>query len=511
MNASLSILQKLKKEFLLSVGNTKEWNVAFAPFASSQTNEDYYFLNDATKTGEETLKYYSELAEFSLLSNSILRHRSLWNMDSSKQLCTIYKDIIDNSRVLDKPLTKEQVLELGTQESKLYNEDGTESVKYLKYSQYRDKDFAIENELLELQKQKNNVFNNDTVLNKYELKIKNLKKKQVKLNIEWGVKGFKNEIRAAIDMVAYLENLRDGFSKKWENAKARLENGNFLTSPSNGLSFLHTSCLPNLTAKENTGIWKTVTLNKEEIKNLAKSFEEDNGQEITKAFGDVNIELDYIEFEYCFLEIIRPWFDETLINNQYWQYDKLISAGLESMDGLLPAYPSKLILAKNIAIKLSDSKEATTNADFIQKIRIEDIRFGSFILPENPTFLELPNETLKIQPSLKYLEARELNQKFTLNTDNFFKNRQILNNDSIEIQNNVTLENRLRNTVFVKPEIPIISLTNHDNVLITEKKTITDVQNLEDMALLTNKPNEEYYNLIGIICKKLPKLPDPII
>src|SRR5689334_1341727 len=101
MNASFSILQKLKGQFLNSVPNRSVFHVAFAPFAFTLSNEDFYFLNSAINTGAEARKYLREQSEFAVIANSVLRKPNIWRIDSDNLLYNAYKGILDGALTID--------------------------------------------------------------------------------------------------------------------------------------------------------------------------------------------------------------------------------------------------------------------------------------------------------------------------------------------------------------------------------------------------------------------------
>lgn len=102
MNASFSILQKLKDQFLESVPNKADYHVAFAPLAFPLTSEDFFFLKDNTsdETGDATRTWYKEQFEFAQMSNSVLKKPYIWSMNGDSLLYNLYKDLLQEAATI---------------------------------------------------------------------------------------------------------------------------------------------------------------------------------------------------------------------------------------------------------------------------------------------------------------------------------------------------------------------------------------------------------------------------
>ncbi|NJM80299.1 MAG: hypothetical protein HC854_13065 [Flavobacterium sp.] len=101
MNASFSILQKLKNQFFQTVPNKSDYHVAFAPFAFTLSNDDFYFLKNNITTGSQAKKYLKEQSEFSFIANSILKKPNIWAIDNDNLLFNSYKNILQNALTID--------------------------------------------------------------------------------------------------------------------------------------------------------------------------------------------------------------------------------------------------------------------------------------------------------------------------------------------------------------------------------------------------------------------------
>lgn len=390
MNPSLSILQKLKKLFLQSVANITDYHIAFAPFAFTLTNEDFYFLKNETLTGSETKKYYKEKSEFAHIANSVVKKPFTWAIDSENLLYNLYKKVLEEAATIDPNyFTSEEQIKLDKAKAILFNpEDDTYSEKYKKYKEFSESYFVLEQKLYDLVVSKNDLSTNSE-LTKWQLSYDNLQNEKISLLVDWQVIGGKSTIDSALATYNSIYFSKTNFIQNWNDTKNnKLSSPNLLTDD-DGVDFLSTSCIPNGIYQYQAPIWKKISLSKQEIISLSDDFAR-SAPGITAEFGDNETKLDNITFEYCFIDILRPWFDESILNNNFWKYRneaKMLSHGDESMTGEIPAYPIKLILAKNIELTFTPS--VPQNMDLQDKLKNGmRVFFGPLLLKTIPKNLE---------------------------------------------------------------------------------------------------------------------------
>jgi hypothetical protein len=396
MNASFSILQKLKSQFFQSVSNKSDYHVAFAPFAFTLSNDDFYFLKNNVTTGAEAKKYLKEQSEFSYIANSILKKPNIWTIDSDNLLYNSYKNILENALVIDPDvLTADEISKIDKAKAVLFKADGNDSAKYVKYKSYVSKYSDIEKKIIDSNALKNTINPSDTAaLEKWNvdfLALTNLKKE---LLIEWQVKGYKSTVESAKSAYDSIILAKNSFIEKWSDARnIKLASPNLLTDEY-GIEFLSTTCIPNSICDYQSPIWKKISLTKQEITQLAQSFTQEIPAEVLLEFGNLEPELESIAFEYCIIDIQRPWFDESIINNKLWKYadeSQKVSQGDDSMIGEIPAYPVKIILSKNIELVFTPN--APVNEEIKNKLKNGSrLFFGSLLLKTIP--LNLANENI---------------------------------------------------------------------------------------------------------------------
>jgi hypothetical protein len=387
MNSSFSIFQKLKNTFFLSETNKDEFHVAFALFALTLSNEDFSFLTSDLSSVNSTKKYYQDLSEFSFIANSIFNRPHLWKLDVDHSLPQAYKNLLNDALLIDpSKLTPNQQSHFDTASATLYTQDGNDTVEHARYKKYSLDFFDLQDKKLDLAAQASSISPQDVVaLDRWKLQTLAIDNQISDLEIEWRIKGYKKEIETAKATLNSISSAKDQFVQKWLDAKNKQLPASTLTTEL-GVEYLLTTCLPNAISDVAAKIWTKITLSKVEMSKLSLEFLNEIPPDIVKEFGDIEPELDSISFEYCFLDIQRPWFDESIINNRFWKFkdaNSKISTGDDTMQGLLPAYPSKIILAKNI--DLGFTPNSSTNEQIKIKLQNgERLLFGSLLLKSIP-------------------------------------------------------------------------------------------------------------------------------
>lgn len=391
MNASFSILQKLKGQFLQSVANKADFQVAFAPFAFTMSNDDFFFLKGHSGTGEEARRMLREKSEFALLANSVLTKPNIWRVDSQNLLQDAYQSVLQSGQVVDPDvLSTEEQGRLKLAKAVLFTAAGKPSAKYKSYKKYEIKLTDAEKALLDHQIVRSTIEAADaTATATWNARLQTLNSQKRDLLIEWQANGHKGAVEAAKGAYDEIVFGKAEFITKWRDAKNFLSGPPHLLTDEFGVEFLSTTCIPNAIADPAAPIWKKVSLPKPEIATLVQSFLQDVPGDVLAAFGDTGLELDAISFEYCMLDILRPWFDETVINNRLWKFADpalSVSSGDGNLTGSIPAYPIKLILAKNIDLVFAPN--SPVNEDIKNQLRNGNrLFFGPLLLKTIPANL----------------------------------------------------------------------------------------------------------------------------
>jgi Carboxypeptidase regulatory-like domain len=450
MNASFSILQKLKTQFFQTIPNKTDYHVAFAPFAFTLSNDDFYFLKNNLQSGSEARKYLKEQSEFSFTSNSVLRKPNIWSVDSDNLLYNSYKNILENALIIDPDvLTQEETAKLEIAKNVLFDSEGNDSVKYAAYKTYAVRSFELDKRIIDHNALRSAIAPTDTsALERWNVDFTSLTNQKKELQIEWQVKGFKSAVESSKTVYDTIIFGKSSFIEKWNDAKnIKLASPNLQTDEF-GVEFLVTTCIPNSICDFQSPIWKKVTISKPEIAQLTQSFTEQVPAAVLQEFGDLQPELDSITFEYCIIDIIRPWFDETILNNRYWKLQDnstVVSSGDDTMSGQIPAYPVKIILSKNIDLVFTPN--SPVNEEIKTKLKNGNrLFFGSLMLKTIPSNMEdkkinsyriqqLSNKELSV---ITKVAVQNTNTTAKFNNTSKFKMIELLNHrPQTEVKRNV--------------------------------------------------------------------------
>ncbi|NJM80298.1 MAG: hypothetical protein HC854_13060 [Flavobacterium sp.] len=276
----------------------------------------------------------------------------------------------------------------------MFKPNGDDSQKYQKYKSYASRVSNIDKSIIDLNALKNTIDPSDTTnLDKWNIDFTTINNQKKELLIEWQVKGFKSAVESAKSSYDTIILSKIDFIEKWNDAKNIKLPSNLLTDEY-GVEFLSTTCVPNSICDYQSPIWKKITLSKQEIIQLSQNFTQEVPAEVLNEFGNLEPELESISFEYCIIDIQRPWFDENIINNRLWKNpdaNQFVSKGDDSMTGEIPAYPVKIILSKNI--DLTFTPNTAINEDIKNKLKNGTrLFFGPLLLKTIP--LNLANESI---------------------------------------------------------------------------------------------------------------------
>ncbi|MBL8324218.1 MAG: carboxypeptidase regulatory-like domain-containing protein [Rubrivivax sp.] len=387
MNPSFSILQKLKQLFLATVTDPEQYQVAFAPFAFTLDNDDFYFLKGDVATGAQAQKYRRTQSEFAVIANSVPERPHLWSIESSRLLYNLYKEVLEHAAIIDPDaLGADEQERMDKARAVLYTPEGAESAEYTRYKACAERVRELEEQLIEHRAARSTLAATDAI-DRWEARLATLEGRRRELQIEWQVVGAKSAIDAA--KAAYEALFRRGdFVQRWQDARNVKTGDTAVVTDDVGQEFLPTGCVPSAIAEAGAPIWQQVSLPRAEIGVLARSFGSEVPEAVRAMFGELAPELISIRFGYCLLDLVRPWFEEALLRSRLWTLPdgSLLSTGDASLQGRLPAYPVKLILVKDVELKFDPA--AAVNGEIRKQLREGSrLLFGPLLLKTIPANL----------------------------------------------------------------------------------------------------------------------------
>ena len=225
---------------------------------------------------------------------------------------------------------------------------------------------------------------------------------------DWQTSGYKSEYE---QMAAFIEQVqaRDMALLK-EDYKDALAKA-LLTGINSGSDFFYTALVPGGFAK--AAGWSRFTFSSGDFNSRssssfsASSWATSGGgsflgifggrashrssEEHSEYHGTFNSDTFGLSFEICQVPIVRPWFKTAFLLSKAWRFDqtspdmkgKLISDGGTPPKGLMPAYPTTVVLIRNLNLAIGHSEGFS---DFVSQHQQSSTSGGGFVC-FGPVFL----------------------------------------------------------------------------------------------------------------------------
>lgn len=373
MKYYISLFQKIKEIYKTQSSNELEIPLICPSSRVFDVNELKLLLPQMMVNNESKMEAMIKKQDMSYQLNSLPSTDAFWDFNPSNTLFEVYEKILNKSKISDDNLLNE--VDNKKAEDTLYsNKKQTKEYKqYLKYIAKIEKFFIEWEDHVSTYSD----LNNEEEKKLWTEKLNNIFIKKDKLSAELKVLGFKDLIENALETINKKDEF-DMFLESINNQKTIVE-----TSKQTGLvshaSFNDINFIPYDFMTSDNG-WTSVSLEKEELDLLLKQAMEETNN-MPKEILDFDYDEDYIlgvEFEYTIVTMIRNWFSLSPLTSKYftWKESKPISNGENiNNDFLLPAFPKKMILMKNLKINLDPSLKKE-NVDQLNQI----INFGPILM-----------------------------------------------------------------------------------------------------------------------------------
>jgi len=351
--ASLALAVKLKKIF------EKEDKFLTFPTGLGFSYDYLEFMGDPYKTSLSAQEQLNFKADFSREMNFIPEDKPSFIPDSSRFLWDELEHILNDSIFAKSALTQDEERQLAEAidflTDDLVDSDGSkvpvnspQVSEYYKYKTlceeaertYLDEKFSIEfdkgpdsQKLLE-------------IWNAY--REKQLKDAWDKAMQDWINLGFKRQVeqyqaqKNSLELRKYLNLYRQKCLEELAISEIPDLNGR-------GIGFFNSFFSPADAFNKNLP-WTSVTLTKSEIVGLIK--EAPQALKIIFGVEQGNVDIEAISLEYNNVIVIRPWFKPEFFRSRYWKLpdDRVISDGQVPCNGILPAFITSIIVARNVQI-----------------------------------------------------------------------------------------------------------------------------------------------------------------
>ena len=229
-------------------------------------------------------------------------------------------------------------------------------------------------------------------------KAKLLKEQVHAAQLEWEGAGYKSLYEKAAATVSHLEGQSAVLMR--EEYKEALKNA-YVSGLCSGQEFPYTTLSPADFADTNN--WTLIKFSSDQCNTSSARAGKASGGHFNakakcftyKAEGHYdheegeNVRLDTfdftkfsLEFEICQVDIVRPWFKPSFLNNRYWRFKpgnlkdengnevvEMLSNGPDNPIGMMPAYPTSIIFMRNLKLVFEDGDDAK---DFLSKYNNTD-------------------------------------------------------------------------------------------------------------------------------------------
>lgn len=359
-------------------------------------------LIDEKLKGEALLKKQ----DISFQLNSIPSSEKYWDINPSNTLFDAYTKIINAEQSIIK---EENQMEVENAKKILYDSKEKPTKEKKAYDKYID---LFEKLISEWEE---HIFKFSTLITDDEqqvwlerLNIILLRKE--KLIIDHKLLGYKDIVEKAMKIINKLDGF-DVFLSSLINSRNVMEN-----SRKTGLQSLESyhdiNFVPFDFMSNNNG-WTKLSIDKKELDELYEKVKLQKND-----FPEEIISIDYdeknilgIELEFSIINMQRNWFQlSPIVSNFFkWSEVKSISDGETiSNEFLLPAYPKKMILIKNLKINI----DPTINSDEVSNIN-QLIHFGPIIM-KNQLFINA-------QSNVRFVKAIKNKETLKSNNINYYK------------------------------------------------------------------------------------------
>lgn len=377
LKATFAFIKKM--EAILLTGNSSDEFMCL-PLGLSFSKDELSFLSISNNTEEKILDHFRY--EFSKLVNAIPKKNYGFQSDGSL-MWNPYLEALDYAKVnvaQEYILTPTEENDFVAAKKTVYDdyENRVESSKRRDYRQYKSLYEDADRIFVQKSWEAENT-DDQKVKDQWEKVDKHmlLKQKQSTMD-DWKSKGFKEIIESALLTInKFEEKTPIKAFEAWKNKTLGIP---AITSVSDGSPYYFTSFSP---ANIDESVWRKFTINRAEFDTALKKVPASLMDLLSSVADQAEFELESISLDYAVLSIYRPWLSEELFQSRIWRFNpsytsSFLSDGIDISKGNLPAFITKIVLAKNIVINLKTN--STTNSSTIEKLKAKSLYFGSLVI-----------------------------------------------------------------------------------------------------------------------------------
>lgn len=414
------------------------------------TEEDLDFVGGGDGTGDTERERRQRKADFATMVNHIPAVDPVWT-PQGRYLSDVYGSVFQLGEVADMEFDPEVADRVAAARAVLYEmresdvpdpitgDPGVEQVptpEHELYVRYQQEWFDALAQLNEARITAEYADDGDAAERPDGSTIEELQQRRADAMTAWVERGYKAEVEWAKQEIARLGPSGPGLL--WEEWKQEFEIDRLSqeTNPETDEGFFPASYAP--TDFLRSGGWTTVTLDESEIESLVTHAHEKTpelvGTELVRADVETDLEIERLSVELARVGITRPWFEPEVVHSRIWkwQFDReLLSDGGDPPRGIMPAYATSIIFARNLEITLKPDSKA--NEEVVKSLQEgKQLWFGPMALqqvastakPQAVQTLQTakfdPRETLAIREVNRGLAATKIrdHRAIELKTDN---------------------------------------------------------------------------------------------
>lgn len=518
--ASLALAVKLKMIFDELFKKDDKY-LAFPNLSGLGFSYNYLdFMKDPSKTSLSAQEQLNFMADFSRQMNFIPEDKLVFVPDSSRFLWDEVRRILTDSIFAESALTPEEERQLAEAidfltDDQIDTEGNRIPVNSPQVSRYYEyKTIAEEAELIYLDEKLSVQFAEGPDAQQLKeiwdaYREKQLKEIWDKAEEDWINLGFKRQVeeysalRNSLEIRKYLNLYRQAYLNELSISEIFDLNGR-------GIGFYTTFFSP-IDAFDKELPWTSITLTKSEIVGLIK----EAPPELKSIFGvdQGEVDIEAISLEYNNVVILRPWFKPEFFGSRYWKLpdDRVISSGQVPREGILPSFITSIIVARNVRItRRKEVAQQPVILPLVSKIPVQKLVLSEFQVKKPEPIL--PPVATTVERRMVFSNKLAAPVTSTLAKRSSFS------------RINVASTGAISSAAIVKKAEPQVLKTRlfYKNVKYqgTTIKTLKDIvifpkpeedprQQPQNSQLVTEAINLDGVSVLALVCKRLPKSPDP--
>jgi hypothetical protein len=314
------------------------------------------------------------LAEFSVLVNTI-GSWPVWSPIADRYLWDVYGDVLADADLASASLSAEEQADYARAVELLHGGgEGTESPAYLAYRQCRDAWLSAQQEYNN-RKGTAEISGDQAVKDAWAAEEPVLLSKIRDSEQRWATDGRRIEIDEALRTERRI--LDRSPAKAWQEYTKLFDPATpevFFANDTNVGHYVPSTLRPSNAVDVP---WARITLGRAEIDALAVAAPPELRSKLP---ADASSTVESLSFEYTSVAVLRPWLSSAVFSSRAWRFSdgtKVLSDGAPSPHGLCPSYVAALVLARSISVTHQPADNGGAPTPPVQPVNFGFLRLDS--------------------------------------------------------------------------------------------------------------------------------------